>query len=370
MNKTDLKERFKKDGKQEDRGCQLKKKNNNLMSCTWCEQQWTTAKLETSKSHETSNIHIKNRDIIAGKSKAAGGIETEAMKCVESLNKAVFFGYTSHVAKSDASGIIEAMKRFVEKLDVPWDDFTKKLVGIGSDGASVMLGCNNGVATHLRRIQPVMVAVHCYSDKLELAFKDAIKHVSLDSKVTTCLLQGLYFLYHNSALNRQSNEIQHLTWQRVNRMFPDGYCNILAVMDLILTIPGSSSECERGSRHMKSLKTTFRTCLSEDSLASQMCIKLHSPSIEEKAKNSVNSDINEAIAKETESQHVDQEVTTTDDLSVEAAIVAAADKHSNMDLVQDDEDGADSDDQFSENEDYGNEGRVFRVMCLEGLIEE
>ncbi|VDI54723.1 Hypothetical predicted protein [Mytilus galloprovincialis] len=282
-------------------------KINNLMSCTWCEQQWTTAKLETLKSHETSNIHIKNRDIIAGKSKAADGMETEAMKCVESLNKAVmdklsllfrnahalslagrpfsdfewmskldqmkgldvgktylnrkrakeftdciakvqmntikdnihkakfvsilsdgstdasiteiemiytrvcvngivqvFFVNTAYVAKSDASGIIEAMKRSVEKLDVPWDDFTKKLVGMGSDGASVMLGCNNGVAAHLRRIQPVMVAVHCYAHKLELAFKDAIKHVPLDSKVTTCLLQGLYYLYHNSALNRSN----------------------------------------------------------------------------------------------------------------------------------------------------------------------
>ncbi|VDI54725.1 Hypothetical predicted protein [Mytilus galloprovincialis] len=154
----------------------------------------------------------------------------------------------------------------------------------------------------------------------------------------------------------------------------------------------SSSECERGFRHMKSLKTTFRTCLSEDSLASQMCIKLHSPSIEafdpvpairlwnagglrrplymdskernliRVAKQSVNSDINERIATETESHHVDEE---EDYLSVGAA----ADKE---DLVQDDENGADSnhDDQFSDNEDYGNEGRVYRVMCREGLIEE
>ncbi|XP_071131756.1 uncharacterized protein [Mytilus edulis] len=190
----------------------------------------------------------------------------------------------------------------------------------------------------------------------------------------------------------QSNEIQHLTWQRVNRMFPARYSNILAVMDLLLTIPGSSSECERGFRHMKSLKTTFRTCLSEDSLASQMCIKLHSPSIEafdpvpairlwnagglrrplymdskernliRVAKQSVNSNINERIATETESHHVDEE---EDYLSVGAA----ADKE---DLVQDDENGADSDhdDQFSDNEDYGNEGRVYRVMCREGLIEE
>lgn len=93
----------------------------------------------------------------------------------------VFFVNTAHVSKSDASGIIKAMKNSVIKLDIPWNDFIQKLVGMGSDGASFMLGCNNGVAAHLRRLQPVMVAVHCYAHKLELAFKDAIKHVPLDS---------------------------------------------------------------------------------------------------------------------------------------------------------------------------------------------
>ena len=36
-----------------------------------------------------SKVHIKNRDIIAGELKVAGGYETEASKCVESMNKSV-----------------------------------------------------------------------------------------------------------------------------------------------------------------------------------------------------------------------------------------------------------------------------------------
>jgi hypothetical protein len=94
------------------------------------------------------------------------------------------------------------MRRSVEKVGVLWHEFLVKIVGMGSDGVSVMLGKNNGVAAKLRSLQPAMVAVHCYDHKLELAFKDAIKHVPLDTKVTTCLLQGLYYFYHNSALNR------------------------------------------------------------------------------------------------------------------------------------------------------------------------
>ena len=36
-----------------------------------------------------SKVHIKNRDIIAGELQVAGDYETEASKCVESMNKSV-----------------------------------------------------------------------------------------------------------------------------------------------------------------------------------------------------------------------------------------------------------------------------------------
>lgn len=64
-------------------------KINNSMKCKWCDQNWNTAKLETLKTHEISKSHIKHRDAVAGRLKVASGEETEAMKCVESLNKAV-----------------------------------------------------------------------------------------------------------------------------------------------------------------------------------------------------------------------------------------------------------------------------------------
>lgn len=80
--------------------------------------------------------------------------------------------------------------------------YNLKLVGMGSDGASVILGCNEGVAALLRQDQPAMVAVHCYSHKLELAFKDTIRKIPLDNKMSVFLLQGLYYMYHNSPLNR------------------------------------------------------------------------------------------------------------------------------------------------------------------------
>ncbi|XP_069105153.1 zinc finger protein 862-like [Argopecten irradians] len=71
----------------------------------------------------------------------------------------VLFVNAAHVSKSDATGIVGAIKRSIENVDVSWEDFTRKLVGMGSDGASVMLGNKNGVAAQLRKLQPSMVAV-------------------------------------------------------------------------------------------------------------------------------------------------------------------------------------------------------------------
>ena len=82
-----------------------------------------------------------------------------------------------------------------------WDHFKKKLVALGSDGASVMLGKNNGVIALLQAIQPATIAVHCSGHRLELAYKDAIKKAPTAEKVVT-LLCGLYYMYRNSPLNR------------------------------------------------------------------------------------------------------------------------------------------------------------------------
>ena len=79
--------------------------------------------------------------------------------------------------------------------------FLNKLVALGSDGASVMLGKNGGVIAILKEKQPSMIAVHCARHRLELTYKDAVKQIPLAEKVVT-LLSGLYYMYRNSPLNR------------------------------------------------------------------------------------------------------------------------------------------------------------------------
>ncbi|XP_053399135.1 zinc finger protein 862-like [Mercenaria mercenaria] len=84
------------------------------------------------------------------------------------------------------------------------DDYCKKLVAVGCDGASVMLGKNTGAVQRIRKHtdRPWLLGVHCSGHKLELAYKNMVKSkISLYDKVENFLL-SVYYFYRNSNLNR------------------------------------------------------------------------------------------------------------------------------------------------------------------------
>ena len=117
----------------------------------------------------------------------------------------VSFAGIKQVEKGNAQAIHAALKHTItssEFLGIPWDNFTSKLVGLGCDGASVMLGHKNGLVALLKQSQPSLVEVHCFAHKLELSFKDAVKKSPLYEKTVVTLLMGLYYFYRNSPLNR------------------------------------------------------------------------------------------------------------------------------------------------------------------------
>ncbi|VDI13134.1 Hypothetical predicted protein [Mytilus galloprovincialis] len=184
-----------------------------------------------------------------------------------------------------------------------------------------------------------------------------------------------------TALYSSDLVIKSLTWQRVNEMHLENYGNILAIMDLILTIPGSSSECERGFRQMKSVKTTFRSSLNEESLASQMTIRLHSPPIEKfDPKPAIllwNSGvIRRPNFKDVAQQDKIKEATVNVTKETTAAINEhLAEVHEPI-LTEDIEPEPQhiilgcEDSDYSDDEEYSTESGVFRAMCREGLIEE
>ena len=130
---------------------------------------------------------IVDNEIVFMQTCISGEIQTDFLRCC-------------HVQRGNAAGIMKAIERAANKV-APWDEFSTKLVALGSDGASVMLGKKNGVIALLQQEKSNVIGIHCCGHRLELAYKDALKVSPLAEKVAT-LLSGLYYFYRNSALNR------------------------------------------------------------------------------------------------------------------------------------------------------------------------
>ena len=130
---------------------------------------------------------ITDNEMVYIQSCQSGAITTNFIRCCQ-------------VRRGTATHIVQAVHKAVESV-MNVQEFGKKLVALGSDGASVMLGKNNGVIALLQSSTPSVIAVHCSGHRLELAYKDTIKKVPQAEKVVT-LLTGLYYMYKKIPLNR------------------------------------------------------------------------------------------------------------------------------------------------------------------------
>ena len=96
------------------------------------------------------------------------------------------------LASASAIGHKESMEETFRAAQVEWK---AKTVGFGSDGASVMLGCRNGLAVKLKGDIPHLVEIHCVAHRLELASVAAIKGIKQVQDIRD-LLKGLSNQYH------------------------------------------------------------------------------------------------------------------------------------------------------------------------------
>ena len=82
-------------------------------------------------------------------------------------------------------------------------------------------------------------------------------------------------------LFRSKKHIQELTWPEVHSLYHESHENVLAVIDLIVTLPTSSSGNEGGFSQMKLTKTSIRSRLSNANLNNSMAIQMLTPGVKE-----------------------------------------------------------------------------------------
>ena len=109
-------------------------------------------------------------------------------------NSRVMFIHSAQVSRGQTMNIMSAVQQSIEStLKLKWEEFTQKTIAMGSDGASVMLGSENGVVTLFQKYSPWFVAVHWYGHSLELAFKDVTKKVPLLECLMSCSMDFITF---------------------------------------------------------------------------------------------------------------------------------------------------------------------------------
>ena len=86
-------------------------------------------------------------------------------------------------------------------------------------------------------------------------------------------------LLRNGVFEAFQNEFGNLSWQKVHRRFGNEYPHVLSIFDLVLSIPATSTACERGFTHMKLIKSNRRSLLKEAQLSNCLTIKLEGSSI-------------------------------------------------------------------------------------------
>ena len=92
----------------------------------------------------------------------------------------------------DAAGIVSAIKKSFQVVNIPEASFERKLIGFAADGASVNRGDKDGVIGLMKRNLPWLIYIWCVAHRLELSLKDALKGTVFDD-IHEVLLRLYYF---------------------------------------------------------------------------------------------------------------------------------------------------------------------------------
>ena len=116
----------------------------------------------------------------------------------------VQFGANVVVTDGKAETIYKAIKTFLNDMNIN----VGKLSGLGTDGASVMMGNRQGVGTKLKTDKPNLIHVWCCAHKLALVAHYAANEIDFMKKVQETMI-GIFNFYNYSAV--RYNKIRELT---------------------------------------------------------------------------------------------------------------------------------------------------------------
>ena len=110
--------------------------------------------------------------------------------------------YSDGSGEGLASVIIEEMT----EREIPW----RKVLGFGSDGASVMTGLDKGVTGRLKEHNPHILNVHCMAHRLALCTAQAAESIPALKKYQTWMTQLFYYFKASADREKEVHKIQDI----------------------------------------------------------------------------------------------------------------------------------------------------------------
>ena len=114
-----------------------------------------------------------------------------------------FFECLGLESSQDANGMLEAIKAAFEKYNL--STLLNKMIFLSSDGASVNSGKKSGLVSLFKAEHEWVTFIWCFSHRLELALKDALKEYTAPVDES---LMHLFYLYKNSS--KKNRELKNL----------------------------------------------------------------------------------------------------------------------------------------------------------------
>lgn len=109
--------------------------------------------------------------------------------------KRTYFGGNYTIVNGTAETVTSALLTALEERGIT----TSKVMGFGSDGAAVMMGCKTGVAKRLKDQNPFMINIHCVAHRVALAASAAGKETEKITKYRQTV-NSVYHYFEYSAV--------------------------------------------------------------------------------------------------------------------------------------------------------------------------
>lgn len=95
----------------------------------------------------------------------------------------------------------------------------ENLVGLGTDGASIMRGVHTGVTTQFKKVNSTIIAIHCMAHRLQLACEKAAKKVPYIEKYIAALNRFARILKDSPKLCRALENCKIVTEEKANKIY-------------------------------------------------------------------------------------------------------------------------------------------------------